>query len=180
MTNNGMIKLDEVAEKVLEGNCMLFLGSYWLQYAIAKLVEPKYEEAKLYFDNAYAFAKRKANFDTYQIDNHYARYLLVNVIDTENVEEYFEAFKQAHTILTDRNHQKDTKFYPFKVARSYLPFYEKFKNKMSQKEKAYFRQACLQIDTMIKAYKAAIPAYRTKLEVRQAEENIGKIMAEFK
>lgn len=152
---------------------------YWLQYAIAKLGEQKYEEAKLYFDNAYSYARRKTGFDTYQIDNHYARYLLENVIYSDADEEYFKAFSQAHNILTDRNHLKDTKYYPFKVARSYLPFFEKFKSRMSKKETLQFIKACEQIDKMIKIYRNAIPSYRIKHEVREAENNIGKILSEF-
>lgn len=153
---------------------------YWLQYAIAKLGEQKYDEARLYFDNAYTFAKRRHGFDTYQIDNHYARYLLENVIFTENDEEFFKAFKDAHSILTDKSHLKDTKYYPFKVARSYGPFYEKFKKRMDKKELASFYQSCKQIDTMLKNYKNAIPAYRTKHEVREAEECLNKILSESK
>lgn len=152
---------------------------YWLQYAIAKLGEQKYDEAKMYFENAYSFAKRRAGFDTYQIDNHYARYLLENVIYTNADDEYFKAFRQAHSILTDRSHLKDTKYYPFKVARSYHPFYHKFKTRMNKKEQAFFHQACLQIDSMIKSYKNAIPAYRTKHEVRDAEVKIGQILSEM-
>lgn len=153
---------------------------YWLQYAIAKLGEQKYEEAKLYFDNAYTFAKRKTGFDTYQIDNHYARYLLENVIYSSADEDYFFAFRQAHSILTDRNHLKDTKYYPFKVARSYQPFYEKFKKRMTKKELSQFQSACVQISEMIKSYKFAIPAYRTKFEVRQAEDCMDKILSEIR
>ncbi len=153
---------------------------YWLQYAIAKLGEQKYDEAKLYFENAYSFAKRKKGFDTYQIDNHFARYLLENVIYTDADDEFFKTFKQAHGILTDKSHMKDTKYYPFKVARSYLPFYEKFKARMDKKELTQFHFACQQIDRMIKNYKMAIPAYRTKHEVREAEERISQILSDIK
>ena len=153
---------------------------YWLQYAIAKLGEQKYEEAKLYFENAYSFAKRKAGFDAYQIDNHYARFLLESVIYTDADDEFFKAFKQAHNILTDKSHIKFTKYYPFKVARNYLPFYEKFKSRMNKKEMEQFCAACMQIESMIKNYKTAIPAYRTKHEVKEAEQNIGKVLSEMK
>lgn len=149
---------------------------YWLQYAIAKLGEQKYEEAKLYFDNAYSYARRRTGFDTYQIDNHFARYLLENVIYTSNDDEFFKAFVQAHSILTDRSHLKDTKYYPFKVARLYLPFYLKYKKRMTKKEILQFRKACEQIDGMIKTYRNAIPGYRIKHEVREAETKIAEIL----
>ncbi len=148
---------------------------YWLQYAIAKLGERKYDVAKLYFDNAYTFAKKISSFDTYQIDNHYARYLLENTINNEYDTETFKAFKQAHNILTDEDHEKEKKYYPFKVARLYYPFYEKFITKMSNDERKYFFKACDQIKRMIQKYKEAVPHSRIKFEVRQAEEIINKI-----
>lgn len=151
---------------------------YWLQYAIAKLGEQRYDVAKMYFDNAYTFAKRISWFDTYQIDNHYARYILENVIYTEDDAEFFKAFTEAHSILTDRNHHKDTKFYPFKVARIYLPFYRKFKDRMSKKEKAQFMKACEQINTLLKKYVNAIPSFRTKHEVREAADNLKEILSD--
>lgn len=151
---------------------------YWLQYAIAKLGEHRYDVAKMYFDNAYTFAKRLAWFDTYQIDNHYARYILENVIYTVDDADFFKVFRQAHAILTDRRHQKDTKFYPFKVARIYLPFYEKFKTRMSKKEREQFMQACEQMDVLLKKYVNAIPPFRTKHEVQEAAENLKKILAD--
>ena len=41
------------------------------------------------------------------------------------------------------------------------------------------RLVCEQIDKMIKSYRNAIPSYRIKHEVREAENNIGKILSEF-
>ena len=150
---------------------------YWLQYAIAKLGEQKYDVAKLYFDNAYTFAKKMNGFDTYQIDNHFARYLLENVIYTNADDDFFKTFTQAHAILTDKHHQKDTKFYPFKVARLYLPFYQKFKAKMSKKDLQQFFLACAQMDALLTKYTNAIPSFRVKHEVREASTNFKIILS---
>ena len=48
---------------------------FWLQYAIASLVMEDLYRSKMYFDTAYSLAKKK-NWDLFQIDNHYSRYLL--------------------------------------------------------------------------------------------------------
>ena len=40
---------------------------FWLQYAILKLSEYEYETAEIYFNTAYAFAKKR-NWDTFHID----------------------------------------------------------------------------------------------------------------
>lgn len=54
---------------------------YWLQYAIVKLDDRDFPLAETFFKNAYSYAAKKDSFDTYQIDNHFARFLLENEID---------------------------------------------------------------------------------------------------
>lgn len=107
---------------------------YWLQYAICKLDENDYAKAKIYFENAFAYAKSKENFDSYQIKNHYARYLLENAANN-SLDNYMEIFKEAHSIVIDPVHLRDNKYYPFRVARNYLPFYVQYKLQMSKTEK---------------------------------------------
>src|SRR5699024_10303378 len=78
---------------------------FWLQYAIVKLSEHDYEQAQIYFNVAYSFAKRIDNFDTYQIDNHYARFILENEIKLGTKETCMEAFLHSHSILMDPKHK---------------------------------------------------------------------------
>lgn len=150
---------------------------YWLQYAILKLDEQNYVVADTFFNNAYSFADKNKNFDSYQIDNHYARYLLANAIDSEDPQ-FMETFKKAHSILIEPIHRKDTKFYPFKVAQNYLPFYIKYEKSMKKNDKEFFFNSCNTMLEMIDRFVQSTPQYRQKREVRQAKINIESLINE--
>lgn len=152
---------------------------YWLQYAIIKLKEPNYEVAKKLFENAYAFAKKKTDFDPYQIDNHYARYLLENSINNIDDPEYMKTITQVQDILTEPGHLKRTKYYPFRVARNYYSFYEKYKAKMSKKEKQQMSAFSMKLLTMITIYKKSTPAYSHRWDVKDAENGLEAIVADI-
>lgn len=150
---------------------------YWLQYAILKLDEHDLVVADTFFNNAYSFASKHENFDTYQIDNHYARYLLVNALEAINDPQFMQIFKKAHEILIEPSHQKDTKYYPFKVAQNYLPFYQKYEKQMKKADKEFFYNACETMLNMIDRFVQAMPQYRHRKEVKNAKANLEKIIA---
>ncbi len=66
-------------ESVKNLNRCKFNPLFWLQYAIACLVMNDLPRAQTYFDTAYSLGVNQ-NFDTFQIDNHFARFLLVQAI----------------------------------------------------------------------------------------------------
>lgn len=152
---------------------------YWLQYAIIKLNEPDYEVADRYFKNAYAYAKIMPNFDTYQIDNHFARYLLENSTYSIDDPDYMDTIEKVQNILTEPNHLKSTKYYPFRVAQNYLPFYEKYKNRMSKKEKEKFSSFSMKLLNMIDEYKKAAPAYGHRRDVNNAKRVLEQIVSDI-
>jgi hypothetical protein len=65
---------------------------FWLQYAIACLVIEDLDRSGRYFDTSYSFAY-KQSFNTYQIDNHYARFLLVQAIRKLEADPAMENFR---------------------------------------------------------------------------------------
>lgn len=98
---------------------------FWLQYAIASIVIEDFYRAQKYFDSAYAYAEKRS-WDTFQIDNHFARYLLLLAIaEIDDPNEAIQNFRQARNIV-NRQMANDRLHYPYKVAALYLPFYEKF------------------------------------------------------
>lgn len=99
---------------------------FWLQYAIACLVEGDIGRAKIYFDTAYSFASKSEWFDTYQIDNHFARFLLVEATDTNMpIAKAIENFRLARSII-NRQFLRDRLHYPYRVATSYQDFIDRF------------------------------------------------------
>ena len=127
---------------------------YWLQYAIVMLSQYNYPQANAYFENAYAYAKNIEDFDTYQIDNHHARFILENEYQYGSNDTCMEAFEQAHAILMDPRHKYEVRHYPFRVAQNYYPFYEKFYKNMKDGEKTKFINACKEMLDRISWYES--------------------------
>ena len=150
---------------------------YWLQYAIVKLDDRDFPLAETFFKNAYSYAAKKDSFDTYQIDNHFARFLLENEIESGNDKTCMDVFLKAHRILMDTKHDKDTKYYPFRVARNYKPFYARFYKNMSHKNKEVFVHSCEEMLEMIERYYKVAPAYANRKDVREAKIQLEQIVA---
>ncbi|MBN2412468.1 SIR2 family protein [candidate division KSB1 bacterium] len=96
---------------------------FWLQYAIASLVIDDLFRAKKYFDTAYSLAEKK-DWDTYQIDNHFARFLLVESIKLPP-EKCMDNFRSARRII-NRQIRKERRHYPYRIAIGYQDFIDKF------------------------------------------------------
>lgn len=149
---------------------------YWLQYAILKLDQHDFNVAETFFNNAYSYASKRKDFDAYQIDNHYARYLLVNAIEAVDERDFMLVFRKAHEILIEPSHQKDTKYYPFKVAQNYWPFYEKYKCRMKKEDKEFFHNSCQVILNMIDRFVQSTPEYKYRCEVREARKRLEHVL----
>lgn len=152
---------------------------FWLQYAIAELFAKDYNAAKVYFDNAYSFAKSKHSADIYQIDNHYARYLLENECVNGNQTTCLNAFLEAHKKLVDPIHKERVRFYPYRVADNYYDFYEHFYNGMKDYEKKVFIKSCQEMYNRSQWYLDQNgEEFVRKSEVRMVSNKIRKILEE--
>lgn len=153
---------------------------FWLQYAILKLSEYDYTTANVYFNNAYAFAKRMPDFDTYQIDNHHARFLLENEITFGSQTTCMLAFQSAHEILMDPKHKEDAYFYPYRVSQKYYPFYEKYFKGMNKNEKNFFLISCESMLERTEWYLANHSIQEGRRDVLSAKDLLIKILREQK
>lgn len=151
---------------------------FWLQYAIVKLSERDYGMAKQFFEAAYSFAGAIDNFDTYQIDNHYARFVLENERINGSQSTCMEAFRHAHGILMDSRHKVEVRYYPYRVARNYYPFYEHFFKDMSDAEKKEFLVSCQEILTRLEWYQHESGTSGNRKDVVVAKEGIMRILTE--
>ena len=143
---------------------------FWLQYAIACLAINDLPRAKTYFKDAYGWA---ANFgtDTYQIDNHFARFLLTEAIQNLDKPKAMDNFRQARSIV-DRQIKRERMYYPYRVATNYQGFINCFGSSLTPNElKEVSEAAQLVLDPGTK-----LPAYRKqKRHVRyclKAMENV--------
>ena len=151
---------------------------FWLQYAIVMLSEHNYPQARLYFEAAYSFGEKIAGFDTYQIDNHYARFILENEKISGEQSSCMEAFRNAHTILIDPKHKIEVRYYPYKVARLYYPFYERFYKGMQEYEKKEFVSSCREMLERLEWYERTSEAGSSRKDVIAAKSGIQTILSE--
>lgn len=148
---------------------------FWLQYAILVLSSRDYPRADKYFETAYSYARKKREFETFAIDNHYARYILENELESGTPETCMEAFFKAHSILMDPIHKTKVRFYPYRVAQNYYPFYEKFYKTMSPTDKKKFIKCCDDINGRAKAYAATAESSISKADVKKAIKLLDQI-----
>ncbi len=152
---------------------------FWLQYAIAVMDDGDYKSAEIYFKNAYSYCRKRRDYDSFQIDNHYARYLLENGANNELDKDYMKVFRKANAIVTDRSHWKVQKYYPFKVARHYLEFVERYTSKFSDDERGEIKKACTHILKMIEEFRRKNPDYANRRDVRECEKNMKRIIDSY-
>jgi hypothetical protein len=109
----------------------------------------EFDRSKNYFDAAYAFAA-KSNFDTFQIDNHYARWLIRNAIRVGDPDQAMDAFNQAHRTVAIQI-QSDRRAYPFRVAYEYQRFWGTFRGQLTADQAREVRVAAREVLTRIDA-----------------------------
>lgn len=151
---------------------------FWLQYAIVRLSERNYLLAQNYFETAYSFARKKENFDTYQIDNHYARFMLENELEFGDKNTCIEAFSKAHKILMDPIHKRIVRHYPYRVAQNYYLFYEHFYSQLSSLDQKKFITACKEIYERAEWYLGTVSYFRIRKDVTKVKQQLEQIFAE--
>jgi hypothetical protein len=127
-------KPEEAAIRYYEGIKDLPLNRshplFWLQFGIACLFQEDVVRARRYFETAYSLAGR-TSFDTYQIDNHYARLLLVEArVLRFDIIKAMANFREARAII-NRQLQHERRRYPYRVARGYQDFLDAFTQQMN-------------------------------------------------
>ena len=144
---------------------------FWLQYAIACLTLGELDRAETYFATAYSFANARG-YETYQIDNHYARFMLVRAISLDDVETCMTAFRKARNIIQSQI-QVGRRHYPYRVARSFYDFYDAFESKLSEKHREEIAKAAAYISRRIES----LPEYRYHRNVQECYLAMQKIIA---
>lgn len=132
---------------------------FWLQYAIACLDMKEYNRAKNYFEIAYREGKKRNSyntlyeFDTFQIDTQYARYLLENYIYKEETKDPMRVMDEAHGLLIKAlNSNRSQKHYIFRQVTFYHKFFKKYKDELDSNKKNKFIIYCREMIERIEKY----------------------------
>jgi len=146
---------------------------FWLQYAVACTVFEEFDRAEKYFNTAYAFAEA-SEFNTFQIDNHYSRFLLMRAISSKDAGTCMKSFREARKFIFEQI-ETERRHYPFRVARIIAEFYDTFAGLLSQGAQKEIATAAKHVRDRI----AALPEERQKqryvIECREAMEHVLKV-----
>jgi hypothetical protein len=142
---------------------------FWLQYAIASLVAQNFERAETYFGNAYAFAAEMYLYDTHQIDNHYARFLVERAIYRDDAAHAMAAFREARILIFNQlGDVNERRHYPFRVASGWWSFYSHFENRLSDSERSEIRSAANYVQQRIDTLPADRSGHRSVVDCGKA------------
>jgi hypothetical protein len=121
---------------------------FWLQYAVACTAQNEFGRADTYFSNAYAYAKKLDWFDTYQIDNHFARFRLRRSIAFAESSEGMQDFRAAKKLILAQIN-RERLHYTYSVASLIGGFYDAYQTKINATEKREIMKAAEQICEII-------------------------------
>jgi len=149
---------------------------FWLQYAIAALVAKDYGRSGTYFDTAYSHAENLDQYDSFQIDNHYARYLLERAIDTDySAADRMAPFREARALLRPQ-FVEEWRHYPYRVATRYLEFFVRFSAHLAPSEKQEVGSAATEVLERIDHLPAERQGNRSVRECRVAQIRILRLL----
>lgn len=122
---------------------------FWLQYAIACEVLDEFEQTEKYFQTAYSLADDLPWFDTFQIDNRYAEFLINRAVkQKKNIQDAISDFTEAHRLIHIQA-KKERLHFPFKVASLYESFYDTYSADMQSKHIETLQKAASDVITRI-------------------------------
>lgn len=150
---------------------------FWEQYAIACVNLKQFDRAERYFKTAYSLAKQRGHlFSAYQIDNHYARYLLDNQLYYRKKENSLEVFVEAHRLLNKNSdierQKKNGRYYKFRVARAYKDYYDAFAITYNQNDKDIFLNRCREMYFSLLNYKNSLKDTEVRKDVKECEAGL--------
>lgn len=154
---------------------------FWEQYAIVCINLNQFDRAGRYFKTAYSLAKQRGHlFSAYQIDNHYARYLLENQLYYRKQKDSLAVFLEAHRLLNKNSDidriKRNSRYYKYRVARAYKDYYDVFASKYNEEDREIFLKRCQEMYYSLLQYKKGTNGDEIRKDVRECESAIKYIL----
>jgi SIR2-like domain len=143
---------------------------FWLQYAIACTVFEEFDRAEKYFNTAYAFAEAR-DFNTFQIDNHYARFLLMRAIRSKDSGNCMKSFREARKFIFEQI-ETERRHYPFRVASIIAEFYDTLAGLLSEADKKEIAAAAKHVLNRIEVLPNERQQQRYVIDCREAMQHV--------
>lgn len=148
---------------------------FWLQFSLADIELKQFALADEHLSQAYAIASRMADYNTFQIDNVKASFLLAREAHERKEDRALRSFIDASTIVNRQMNERRHAYYPFRVARRYLDFWQQIAREWSPERRGIFLGACRAV---LRAAEKVDPDLAVMVEVRQCTVTMRRILAE--
>ena len=150
---------------------------FWLQFGITSLNLEAYDTARIHFENAYANANKMEDFDSYQIDTHYARLLLCSEMHTNknNKDNAIDIFYKAHRLLHENSNRGVKLSYVLRQTSLYYSYFNCYKNMMMEEERQIFIEMAFEMTEKYWEYFNVKELPEIPIEVAKAYQEYRKL-----
>lgn len=152
---------------------------FWLQFAITALNLKYHTDARIYFDNAYSYSYGMENFDSFQLDTHYARFLLEEMVVFEKKLD-FEKLTKAHRLLMDNSNAEIRLAYVLRQVGWYKRINECFKKDFTIEQYMKFVEFIKEIVCRFEEYFSAIEKKKTDVFYFAIDKSVRKPYKDFR
>lgn len=133
---------------------------FWLQFGITALNLDMHSDAKIYFENAYSYASTLENFDSFQLDTHYARFLLTEILNYDSSFD-FGKLTEAHHLLMNNSNAEVRLSYVLRQVGIYYNIDLKYSSSFTAEQRLTFYNYLKEIITRFETYFSAIEKKKT-------------------
>lgn len=133
---------------------------FWLQFGITALNLDMHSDAKIYFENAYSYASTLENFDSFQLDTHYARFLLTEILNYDSSFD-FGKLTEAHRLLMNNSNAEVRLSYVLRQVGIYYNIDLKYSSSFTAEQRLTFYNYLKEIITRFETYFSAIEKKKT-------------------
>jgi hypothetical protein len=148
---------------------------FWLQFSLADIELKQFALADEHLKQAYAIASTMSGYNTFQLDNVRAAFLLAREVHERNGDRALRSFVEASTIVNRQMNERRHAYYPFRVARRYLDFWQQIVRDWNREQRGIFTGACRAV---LRAAEKVDPDLATMEDVSQCAATMRRILAE--
>jgi hypothetical protein len=152
---------------------------FWLQYAIWAYVCEQWDFAEGLFKTAFAKAKSDAEWDAYQIDNHYARFRVARALakDMTDPAEAEDELRKAMHVILEQTGKNDNEHFPYRVASSVKSYFDRYHELFTDEFRTYILTTC---ELVLNRALALEHSLRTHDDVIRCIRSLKQLLGKFK
>ena len=148
---------------------------FWLQFSLADIERKHFEVAERHLQQSYKIVSHMKGYDTYQIDNVQALFLLSREIEEQKRDRAFRSLVDASKIINRQMRERRHAYYPYRVASKYGEYWRRLARHWDAEQKSIFITACQNVYRNSQAVDADLDAME---DVTRCREIVIAILAE--